>query len=98
MTTRPIERLRASATTAAASHGSAATHSAQRAMPGLPGAATSSAQLGDCLSRHARASSRPPEPSSRMFMDPDDTPGLLADVPAGDNSPPLSVSELSGAL
>jgi exodeoxyribonuclease VII large subunit len=35
-----------------------------------------------------------------MFMDlPDDTrAGLLADVPPGDNSPPLSVSELSGAL
>jgi exodeoxyribonuclease VII large subunit len=39
-----------------------------------------------------------------MFMDlPDDTAddksaGLLADVVAGDNSPPLTVSELSGAL
>jgi exodeoxyribonuclease VII large subunit len=35
-----------------------------------------------------------------MFMDlPDDTsPGLLANVAPGDNSPPLSVSELSGAL
>ena len=29
---------------------------------------------------------------------PDDTPGLLANVAAGDNSPALSVSELSGAL
>jgi exodeoxyribonuclease VII large subunit len=29
---------------------------------------------------------------------PDDTPGLLANVAAGDNSPPLTVSELSGAL
>jgi exodeoxyribonuclease VII large subunit len=35
-----------------------------------------------------------------MFMDlPDDTsPGLLAAIAPGDNSPPLSVSELSGAL
>jgi exodeoxyribonuclease VII large subunit len=29
---------------------------------------------------------------------PDDTPGLLANVAPGDNSPPLTVSELSGAL
>jgi exodeoxyribonuclease VII large subunit len=29
---------------------------------------------------------------------PDDTPGLLANVAAGDNSPPLTVTELSGAL
>jgi|tagenome__1003787_1003787.scaffolds.fasta_scaffold20982639_5 exodeoxyribonuclease VII large subunit len=57
-------------------------------------------QLGDCLSRHASASSRPPEPNSNMSMDlPDDTrPGLLANVASGDNSPALSVSELSGAL
>jgi exodeoxyribonuclease VII large subunit len=35
-----------------------------------------------------------------MFMDlPEDTrPGLLAEVAPGDNSPPLSVTELSGAL
>ena len=74
--------------------------SAQRAMPGLPGAAKSFSQLGDCLRRQASASSRPPEPNSRIFMDlPDDTgPGLLANVAAGDNSPPLSVTELSGAL
>ena len=38
-----------------------------------PGAAISASQLGDCLNRHASASSRPPEPSSRMFMPlPDD--------------------------
>ena len=69
-------------------------------MPGLPGAASSRSQLGDCLSRHASASSRPPDPNSRMSMDlPDDTrAGLLAKVAPGDNSPPLSVSELSGAL
>src|SRR4029079_821002 len=91
---------RARATTAAASQGSSATHSAQRAMPGFPGAARSLPQLGDCLSRHASASSRPPDPNSRIFMDlPDDTRGsLLANVAPGDNSPALSVSELSGAL
>ena len=69
-----------------------------------PGAATRRSQEGDCFSRHASASSRPPEPSSRMFMDvsdpasDDDRPGLLAKVSPTDNSPPLSVSELSGAL
>src|SRR6476469_7530398 len=99
-TTRPMALPRANSTTAAGSHGSIATQSAQRAIPGLPGAATSLSQLGDCLSRHASASSRPPEPNSRIFMDlPDDTrAGLLANVAPGDNSPPLSVSELSGAL
>src|SRR4051794_19706923 len=98
-TTRPIAFLRANPTTAAASQGSIATQSAQRPMPGLPGAAMSLPQLGDCLRRQASASSRPPEPNSRISMDlPDDTPGLLANVDAGDNSPPLSVSELSGAL
>src|SRR4051812_10180861 len=69
-------------------------------MPGLPGAAMSWPQLGDCLRRQASASSRPPEPRSRIFMDlPDDTPaGLLANVAPGDNSPALTVTELSGAL
>jgi hypothetical protein len=63
----------------------------------LPGAAISSPQLGDCLSRQASASSRPPEPSSRILMDLPDMPaGLLADGKQGDNSPPLSVGELSG--
>src|SRR5689334_5465389 len=99
-TTRSIEFRRARSTTARESHGSMAMHSAQRAMPGLPGAAISWPQLGDCLSRQARASSRPPEPRSRILMDlPDDTRGsLLANVAPGDNSPALSVSELSGAL
>src|SRR5205085_11650426 len=92
--------LRASSTTSAGSHGSSATHSAHRAMPGLPGAAMSLSQLGDCLSRHAAASSRPPHPKSRIFMDlPDDTRGsLLANLTPGDNSPALTVTELSGAL
>src|SRR3954465_935230 len=69
-------------------------------MPGLPGAATSRSQLGDCLSRQASASSRPPDPNSRIFMDfPEETrAGLLANVAPGDNSPALTVTELSGAL
>src|SRR5579884_1302885 len=99
-TTRPMSFARASATTACASHGSPGASSAQRAMPGLPGAAMSLPQLGDCLRRQASASSRPPDPKSRIFMDfPDDTrSGLLANAAPGDNSPALSVSELSGAL
>src|SRR4029079_688271 len=91
----------ASFTTASGSQGSIATHSAQRAMPGLPGAAISPSQLGDCFRRHASASPRPPEPNSRMFMPlPDDldASGLLADDKSGDNAPPLTVSEVSGAL
>src|SRR3982750_4073789 len=100
MTTRSMPRVFASSTTVTASHGSAAMHSAQRATPGLPGTAISSPQLGDCLRRQASASSRPPDPRSKIFMDlPENTrAGLLADVAPGDNSPPLSVSELSGAL
>src|SRR5690242_5740177 len=100
MTTRSTPWFRANSTTATGSHGSISTHSAQRDMPGLPGAAVNAWQLGDCLSRHASASSRPPDPNSRIFMDlPDDTrSGLLANVAPGDNSPALTVSELSGAL
>src|SRR5260221_1342629 len=99
-TTRSMALCRARLTTAAGSQGSMAAHSAQRATPGLPGAASSLSQLGDCLSRHASASSRPPEPRSRILMDlPDDTTaGLLANVAPGDNSPALTVTELSGAL
>src|SRR5512139_1226827 len=80
---------------------STSTHSAHRAMPGLPGAASSLLQLGDCLNRHASASSRPPEPSNRMFMPlPDDLDAnrLLAEQASGDNAPAQSVSELSGSL
>src|SRR6478736_3948074 len=100
ITTRWIALSRASSTTALGSHGSIVTHPAQRAIPGLPGAAISLSQLGDCLRRQASASSRPPEPKSKIFMDlPDDTrAGLLANVAPGDNSPALSVSDLSGAL
>src|SRR6476646_6373479 len=99
-TTRSMRWPLARWTTAPGSHGSIAMHSSQRPIPGLPGAAISASQLGDCLSRHASASSRPPDPNSRIFMDlPDDTrSGLLANVAPGDNSPALSVSELSGAL
>src|SRR5690242_1949845 len=100
MTTRSMPSFRARSTTASERTGSTATHWAHRAIPGLPGAATSLSQLGDCLRRQASASSRPPDPKSRIFMDlPDDTRGgLLANVAPGDNSPALSVSELSGAL
>src|SRR5436190_12049557 len=99
-TAKSIRSRLARPTMAWGSHGSAATHSAQRAMPGLPGAASNRPQLGDCLSLQASASSRPPDPKSNMSMDlPDDTrAGLLANVAAGDNSPALTVSELSGAL
>src|SRR6476620_8247726 len=99
-TTRSMALLFANSTIAAASHGSTATSSAQRAMPGLPGAAINRSQLGDCLSRQASASSRPPDPKSNMFMDlhEETRSGLLADVAPGDNSPPLSVTELSGVL
>src|SRR4051812_38050118 len=99
-TTSSIASPLARSTTAVGSAGSIATHSAHRAIPGLPGAASSRPQLGDCLSRHASASSRPPDPKSNMSMDlPDDArAGLLANVAPGDNSPALSVTELAGAL
>ena len=42
----------------------------QRAMPGLPGAASSLSQLGDCLSRQASASSRPPDPKQDIHGSP----------------------------
>src|SRR6478672_3143762 len=100
ITTRSIPLAFASFTTASGSQGSIVTQSAHRAMPGLPGAAISLSQLGDCLRRQASASSRPPDPKSKIFMDlPEETrAGLLANVAPGDNSPALTVSELSGAL
>src|SRR5205085_6136667 len=100
MTTRSTALRVAASTTAAGWQASIGTHSAHRPMPGLPGAAISLSQLGDCLRRQASASSRPPEPRSRILMDlPDATSaGLLANVAAGDNSPALTVTELSGAL
>ena len=47
---------------------SSATHSASRAMPALPGAHQSLVTSGEAAIFHARACSRPPEPSRRMFM------------------------------
>src|SRR5664279_4049649 len=54
--------------TAAWSAISNATHSASRAMPALPGAHQSFVSSGEAAIFHARACSRPPEPSRRMFM------------------------------
>src|SRR3954471_4191101 len=100
MTTRSTRSRRARSRIASESHGSTATHSAQRASPGFPGTPSKRPQLGDCLSLQPSASSQPPDPKSNMSMDlPDDTrAGLLANVEPGDNSPPLTVTELSGAL
>src|SRR3954447_1094340 len=39
----------------------------RRPMPGFPGAACSSPRDGACASFHARACSRPPEPTTRTF-------------------------------
>src|SRR3954453_5980138 len=47
---------------------SSATHSASLAMPALPGAHHNLVSSGDAAIFHARACSRPPEPSRRMFM------------------------------
>src|ERR1700731_251876 len=54
--------------TAAWSAMSSATHSASRAMPALPGAHHSFVTSGEAAIFHAKACSRPPEPSRRMFM------------------------------
>src|SRR5882724_6850064 len=47
---------------------SSATHSASRAMPALPGAHQSFVTSGEAAIFHARACSRPPEPSRRMCI------------------------------
>src|SRR4029079_767123 len=47
---------------------STATHSASLAMPAFPGAHQSLVSSGEAAVFHARACSRPPEPSRRMFM------------------------------
>src|SRR3954449_7101228 len=47
---------------------STATHSASRAMPALPGAHHNLVSSGDAAIFHAKACSRPPEPSKRIFM------------------------------
>src|SRR4029079_16357852 len=58
----------------------------------------------DCASFHASACSRPPDPSSRMFMpgpsfDDDETAGgLVAKAPPGDNAAPLTITEISNLL
>ncbi|KAH2807746.1 hypothetical protein KXV85_006239, partial [Aspergillus fumigatus] len=58
----------------------------------------------DCESFHARACSRPPEPSKRIFMpasfdsDDDLSGGLVAKSARGDNAEPLSISEISAIL
>src|SRR5229473_2630103 len=67
-TTRSTTLVRQNSITAAWSAISSATHSASRAMPALPGAHQSFVTKGDAAIFHARACSRPPEPSKRMCM------------------------------
>src|SRR3954470_3227882 len=69
-------------------------------MPGFPGAAYNLESSGDCAIFQASACSRPPEPSSRTFMEdaPPAETGLLATESPGDNAPPFSVSELAMRL
>src|SRR3954471_6092733 len=101
MTISSIEFFRQKSTVARWSAGSIATIWAWSAIPGLPGAANSLPSRSDCASFQASACSRPPEPSSRTFMDRSDPPqdlGLLAIETPGDNAPALSVSELSMRL
>src|SRR6476659_5500828 len=54
--------------TAAWSAISIGTHSASRAMPALPGAHQSFVSNGEAALFHAKACSRPPDPSRRMCM------------------------------
>src|SRR3954471_11753703 len=54
--------------TAAWSATSSATHSASRAIPALPGAHQNLVTRGEAAIFHARACSRPPEPSRRMCI------------------------------
>src|SRR5438270_7169439 len=67
-TTRSTALVRQNPITAAWSAISSATHSASRAIPALPGAHQSFITSGDAAIFHARACSRPPEPSRRMCM------------------------------
>ena len=85
ITTRSIERLRASSVTARCVHGSTATHSAQRAIPGLPGAAISSLAAwrlpqapGERIFAAARTQQQDVHGSPRRHA----SAGLLADVAA----------------
>src|SRR3954454_6279645 len=68
-TTKSTALRRQKSITAAWSAISIGTHSASRAIPALPGAHQSFSTSGDAAIFHARACSRPPEPSRRMFMD-----------------------------
>jgi len=67
-TTSSICRRLQKSITAAWSAMSSATHSASRAMPALPGAHQSFVTKGEAAIFHAKACSRPPEPSRRMCM------------------------------
>src|SRR6266852_1995800 len=80
--------------TAAWSAISSATHSASRAIPALPGAHQSFVTRGEAAIFHARACSRPPEPSKRIFMNAarpelprDDADGLAWRRPTATNTP-----------
>src|SRR5712691_6304232 len=67
-TTRSTALVRQNSITAAWSAISSATHSASRAMPALPGAHQSFVTSAEAAIFHARACSRPPEPSRRICM------------------------------
>ena len=88
----------------ARSHGSIATQSAQRAMPGLPGAAirfVAAWRLPKPPRQRIFASARPKQQDIHDCSDlgPEhDDAGLIASARPGDNSPAQTVSELSGAL
>src|SRR3954463_12611434 len=65
------------AITAAWSATSSATHSASRAIPALPGAHQNLVTRGEAAIFHARACSRPPEPSRRMCIEGSEMRDLL---------------------
>src|SRR3984957_12075420 len=67
ITTRSAPISRASATCPATSVAATGRVSASAAMPGLPGAQTRQVSKGDWTIFQARACSRPPDPTSRMF-------------------------------
>ncbi len=67
-TTRSAFISRATAHRPSASVTFSATRSPSLSMPGLPGAMTSRRTRGDWAIFHARACSRPPDPTSRMFI------------------------------
>src|ERR1700738_2158991 len=67
-TTKSTALIRQKSITAVWSAISSATHSASRAIPALPGAHQSFVTSGEAAIFHAKACSRPPEPSRRMCM------------------------------